>query len=86
MDEKLAILRKNVGWSGLETVQPSEEQHEKEWEHWIDGLDREDVSPALTAVPLPTLPGESSSPYWHLLLDNLPRHSRCRIDRSTLFR
>ncbi|KAI0092226.1 hypothetical protein BDY19DRAFT_587910 [Irpex rosettiformis] len=61
LDRELSQLRSTFGWNGTEIVQEGEEEHEKDWIDWIDGLDKDARSPALTVIPLPSLPPEVTS-------------------------
>ena len=58
LDRNLSHLRRTCGWNGVEILQAGEEEHEKGWIKWIDDLEKNGLSPALTVVPLPSLARE----------------------------
>lgn len=61
LDESLDQLRRAFGWNGIEHVQMGEDVREQDWIDWIDGLNKDARSPALTVVPLPNLPRKQLS-------------------------
>ncbi|KAI0338659.1 hypothetical protein BDW22DRAFT_693644 [Trametopsis cervina] len=61
LDEQIALLRKVHGWNGVEVVQEGEAEIEKGWERWIDCLDKDAQSPAMTIIPLSVMPPDVTS-------------------------